>query len=70
MRAITLLRELQSAGVLVTATSDGDLELDAPRGVLTKAGLATMRQHKAEIVSLLSPVARSAETTRCGKSNP
>src|SRR5438270_2366848 len=49
----TLLRELQTAGVLVTATPDGDLELDAPRGVLTEARLTALRQHKAEILGLL-----------------
>lgn len=53
MRAITLLRELQTAGVIVTATADGDLELDAPRGVLTETRLSALRQYKAEIVALL-----------------
>lgn len=53
MRAITLLRELQTAGVIVTATADGDLELDAPRGVLTETRLSALRQYKAEIVGLL-----------------
>lgn len=54
MRATALLRELQTAGVIVTATPEGDLELDAPSGVLTEAKLTTLRQHKAEIVVLLS----------------
>jgi hypothetical protein len=54
MRATTLLSELQTDGVVVTATPDGDLELDAPRGVLTGARLIALRQHKAEIVGLLS----------------
>ncbi len=50
-----LLSELQTAGVIVRATPDGDLELDAPRGVLTEAKLSSLRQYKAEIVSLLLP---------------
>ena len=54
MRATALLRELQTAGVIVTATPDGDLELDAPSGILTEAKLTILRQHKAEIVGLLS----------------
>ncbi len=54
MRAVTLLSELQQAGVIVTATPDGSLELDAPRGVLTKAKLTALRQYKAEILGLLS----------------
>lgn len=53
MRPIALLRELQTMGVIVTATTDGDLELDAPRGVLTETKLIALRQHKAEIVRLL-----------------
>ena len=62
MRATALLSELQTAGVIVTATPDGSLELDAPRGVLTKAKLTMLRQYKAEIISLLSrrcPLCRS-----------
>ena len=55
MRATVLLSELQSAGVVVTATSDGNLEVDAPRGVLTESRLTALRQYKAEIVGLLSP---------------
>jgi hypothetical protein len=54
MRATTLLSELQTAGVIVTATADGNLELDAPRGVLTEEKITTLRQYKAEIVSLLT----------------
>ncbi len=54
MRATTLLSELQTAGVVVTATADGNLELDAPRGVLTEAKLTALRQYKTEIVGLLS----------------
>ncbi len=54
MRATTLLSELQTAGVVITATADGNLELDAPRGVLTEAKLTALRQYKAEIVGLLS----------------
>jgi len=54
MSVATLLSELQKAGVIVTATPDGDLELDAPRGVLTEARLTALRQQKAEIVCLLS----------------
>ncbi len=53
MRTTTLLSELQTAGVSVIATPDGNLELDAPRGVLTDARLTALRQHKAEIISLL-----------------
>lgn len=53
MSALTLLRELQTAGVIVTATADGDLELDAPRGVLSETRLSALRQYKAEIVGLL-----------------
>jgi len=48
-----LLCELKTAGVIVTTTPDGDLEIDAPRGVLTEARLTALRQHKAEIVGLL-----------------
>ncbi len=54
MRATTLLSELGTAGVIVTATPDGDLELDAPRGVLTRARLTALRHYKTEIVGLLS----------------
>jgi hypothetical protein len=54
MRATTLLSELQTEGVIVTTTVDGDLELDAPRGVLTQAKLSVLRQQKAEIVGLLT----------------
>lgn len=54
MRAVAILSELQAVGVLVTATPDGDLDLDAPRGVLTEERLTALRQHKAEIVRLLS----------------
>ena len=54
MRAALLLSELRTAGVIVTATPDGSLEVDAPRGVLTEARLTALRQHKAEIISLLS----------------
>jgi hypothetical protein len=54
MRAATLLSELQTAGVIVTATADGNLELDAPRGVLTDAKITALRLHKAEIAGLLS----------------
>lgn len=54
MTARALLFELQTAGVIVTATPDGWFELDAPRGVLTEAKLTALRQHKAEIVGLLS----------------
>jgi hypothetical protein len=50
-----LISELQTAGVIVMATPEGDLELDAPRGVLSEAKLTVLREHKAEIVSLLSP---------------
>jgi proline racemase len=50
-----LLSELQTAGVVVMATPEGDLELDAPRGVLSEAKLTVLREHKAEIVSLLLP---------------
>lgn len=53
MSPTKLLRELQIAGVIVMATPDGDLELDAPRGVLTKEKLNALRRHKAEIVRLL-----------------
>jgi hypothetical protein len=49
-----LISELQTAGVIVMATPEGDLELDAPRGVLSEAKLTVLRQHKAEIVRLLS----------------
>ena len=51
----SLLSELQTAGVLVMATPEGDLEVDAPRGVLSAAKLRVLREYKAEIVSLLSP---------------
>ncbi len=54
MRARAILSELQTAGVVVTAMPDGDLEFDAPRGVLTEAKLTALRQYKAEIVGLLS----------------
>jgi len=54
MIATTLLSELQTLGVIVTATPDGDLELDAPSGVLTEVKLTALRQCKSAIVSLLS----------------
>ncbi len=54
MRVTALLSELQAAGVRVMATPGGDLELDAPRGVLTRGKLTALRQYKAEIVILLS----------------
>src|ERR1051325_11020376 len=54
MRATALLSELQTAGVVVMATPDGNLELDAPRGVLSEEKLIALRQHKAEIIGLLS----------------
>ena len=54
MRVEALLSELASAGVIITATSDGDLELDAPRGMLTTATLTALRQYKAKLVGLLS----------------
>ena len=54
MRAIAILNELQTAGVSITATPDGDLELDAPRGVLTGELLTTLREYKEQIVGLLS----------------
>jgi proline racemase len=49
-----LISELQMAGVIVMATPEGDLELDAPQGVLSQAKLTVLREHKAEIVRLLS----------------
>lgn len=54
MRANILLSELHSAGVIVTATADGNLELDAPLGVLTEAKLTALRQYKTEIIGLIS----------------
>jgi hypothetical protein len=62
MTATTLLNELRMVGVIVNATPDGGLELDAPRGVLTEARLTALRQYKAEIIVLLScrcPLCRS-----------
>ncbi len=54
MSATSLLSELRTAGVIVTATSEGDLELDAPRGFLTETKLNVLRRYKAEIIILLS----------------
>jgi TubC N-terminal docking domain len=53
MTATTLLGELQTAGVIVTATLDGLLDLDAPRGVLTEAKLNALREYKTEIIAEL-----------------
>jgi hypothetical protein len=47
------LGELQTAGVIVTATLEGVLDLDAPRGVLTEAKLDVLRKQNSSIITEL-----------------
>lgn len=53
MTATVLLDELRSKGIRLSVEEDR-LAVDAPKGMLTDALRQTIRQHKAEILSLLA----------------
>jgi ribosomal protein L37AE/L43A len=53
MTAQTLLHDLATRGVILTATGDR-LDVDAPDGLLTDELLATLRAHKAALLDLLA----------------
>jgi len=48
-----LLERMTREGVRAKAV-DGELELDAPHGVLTDRTLSVIRAHKAELIRVLS----------------
>lgn len=55
MTVQSLLRDLTARGVVLTANSYR-LDIDAPDDVLTDELLATLRDHKDELLELLRPV--------------
>jgi hypothetical protein len=57
MTALTLLTGLQKRGAVVTANG-AKLKLLAPRGVLKPRVLDAIREHKAELLELLTPLRR------------
>ena len=52
-QAAALCADLASRGVLIEAKADG-LRVDAPKGTITTEILASLREHKREILKLLS----------------
>jgi len=59
MNAQALLHDLAARGVILSSNGD-QLDIDAPSDVLTDELLATLREHKAELLALL----RSEPTER------
>jgi len=60
MSASTLLSSLRERGVVLSAAGS-KLTFDAPAGELTAADRAALREHKAELLVLLTPT-RATET--------
>lgn len=59
------LSEIQALGIRLATTSDGDLKINAPKGVLTLDLQRLLKEHKADILYLLSlpePTAPGEET--------
>src|SRR4030095_2433320 len=49
MTALDVLQQLHELGVVLTPSPDGTLRYKAPKGVLTRARVDAMRQHKDEL---------------------
>ena len=55
MTPTALLQQLRALGVIVTRCPDTSLRWRAPKGVLTPALLDAIREHKAALLTLLTP---------------
>src|SRR5262245_39901633 len=55
MTALHLLQQLHERGVILTPSPDGTVRCRAPKGVLTPELLDAIRQHKAELLAMLTP---------------
>lgn len=69
MTAVAFLQDLQARDIRLTATEDR-LTYDAPRNTMTEALLALIRQHKADIVTLLEEWAALPHTRPCSRQAP
>lgn len=63
MTAGELLRSLATEGVHVRVIGDGELRVRARRGVVTEARRELLREHKRELVELLT----THPCTNCGR---
>jgi hypothetical protein len=66
MNTPAFLRKLQSLGVTLTLDPDGQqLDIDAPRGLLTPKVLSLVREHKPAIIQMrLQPPLKSQPPPR------
>ncbi len=50
---LDLLMELHNSGIYLRAVSDGELEYEGPKALMTDEVLANLKKHKAELLGLL-----------------
>jgi hypothetical protein len=62
MTALTLFQRLHELGVIMTPLPDGTVRCHAPKGVLTPALLDEIRQHRQELLALLTQSAPAHDT--------